>query len=221
MRTLSRALVLFALLACAPLAEAARPGQFAIGPAGTPTISGGMNASVAGASQVGGRLQLTIDFGEVSPLNAARMVVVSVPVALRSLASYEVLATVSGTVSGDPNAVQLSDVGFGMQNLRRLGKFATNCGANSKIQLPFNNDPSTNVDLSKRAAYTSTLADIGLSRAVLRGPKLSTKVINNKKKNGYIVDVVLVIIPQFYSVGTFRATLTLTMGSGPSLPCSR
>lgn len=200
-------------------ARAAQPGQFSIAAGGTPTISGGMNASVTGSTQVGQALQLTLDFGEVSPLNTARMITVLVPVSLRSLASYQLRTTVSGAVASDPNAVQLSDVGFGLRNLRPLGKFATNCGASSKILPPFNNDPSVNVDLSKRATYPSSLSDIGLSRIVLHGPKLSTKVINNRKKNGYSVDVVFVLVPQFYSVGTFRATLTLTLEDGPAVPC--
>jgi Fe-S-cluster formation regulator IscX/YfhJ len=38
--------------------------------------------------------------------------------------------TRTGTVGADPNSVQFSDIGFGIQNLRSFGDNPTTCGVN-------------------------------------------------------------------------------------------
>jgi len=88
---------------------------------GQPTITGAVNGSVTGSASVLDNLVVTINFGEVSPLNTNAIVKVMVPIALRSNQPYQVSVSFSGLTNANAQAVQASDVGFGIQNLRKLG----------------------------------------------------------------------------------------------------
>src|SRR5262245_35075232 len=63
---------------------------------GQPTITGAVGGSVTGSADVRNDLVVTINFGEVSPLNTNSIVKVVVPVALRSNQPYQVAVSMSG-----------------------------------------------------------------------------------------------------------------------------
>src|SRR5262245_12631089 len=63
---------------------------------GLPTITGAVNGSVIGDATVLGDLAVTVNFGEVSPLNTNSIVKVVVPIALRSNQPYQVAVSISG-----------------------------------------------------------------------------------------------------------------------------
>jgi len=88
---------------------------------GLPTITGAVGGSVTGNGSVTNDLVVTINFGEVSPLNTNSIVKVVVPIALRSNQPYQVAVSMSGLNNANAQAVQASDVGFGLQNIRVLG----------------------------------------------------------------------------------------------------
>src|SRR5829696_8285500 len=88
---------------------------------GQPTITGAVNGSVTGSASVLNDLVVTINFGEVSPLNTNAIVKVTVPIALRSNQPYQVTVSTSGLSNASVEGLQASDVGIGIQNLRLLG----------------------------------------------------------------------------------------------------
>src|SRR5918993_5227311 len=88
---------------------------------GQPTITGAVNGSVTGSASVLNDLVVTINFGEVSPLNTSGIVKVIVPIALRSNQPYQVSVSFSGLSNANSQALQASDVGFGIQSPRLLG----------------------------------------------------------------------------------------------------
>src|SRR5689334_2407200 len=88
---------------------------------GQPTITGAVNGSVTGSISVTSDLVVTINFGEVSPLNPNSVVKVTVPIALRSNQPYQVTVSATGINNANPQALQSSDIGFGLQNPRLLG----------------------------------------------------------------------------------------------------
>jgi len=88
---------------------------------GQPTITGAVNGSVTGSANVTNDLVVTVNFGEVSPLNTNSIVKVVVPIALRSNQPYQVSVLISGLTVGTGNALQATDIGFGLQNPRLLG----------------------------------------------------------------------------------------------------
>ncbi|HLG14245.1 MAG TPA: hypothetical protein VJH03_07045 [Blastocatellia bacterium] len=211
----------------------ADPRKHDIGSAGPPTITGSLGGSVTGSASVLSDLVVTVNFGEMTPINTNDIIKVVVPISIRSTNEYEVTVSIAGTVGADPNAVQLSDIGFGIQNFRSLGGNTTPCSANSVINPSFYNDPATSVTINPatgRAQYPSSLANVGGSGVpggstlLINGPVLSIfqgGVGNWRRQtdNGRTFDAVLAVKPQFFTPSTFTLTLTFRMSAGPNFPC--
>jgi len=190
---------------------------------GLPTITGAVNGSVTGDASVQGDLAVTVNFGEVSPLNTNSVVKVVVPIALRSNQPYQVAVSISGLTNANVQALQRSDVGFGLQNIQLLGGAGKICTQSTHvIQSPFNNDPalSATVGSNGRVTYSSSLANLSGSTVILSGPTLSK---NNSSKrqtsDGYTFDAIFTVTPQFFAAGVSSATLIFTISPGPNLPC--
>ncbi|CAN5409387.1 hypothetical protein BH10ACI3_BH10ACI3_12240 [soil metagenome] len=189
---------------------------------GVPSISGTLSGYVTGSSSVLNNLTVTVNFGEVSPLNTSNIVKVTVPVAVRSNQAYKVVATVTGGTNANAQAIQRTDIGFGITNWRAMGSNSRVCTNSSHIfYTPFNNDPSTNVttNATGRVVYTSDLSDIGSSATILSGPRLSNGNNNRQNNDGYIFDAIFTLTPQFFATGSTTAVLTLTISAGPTAPC--
>ncbi len=198
--------------------------QYDIGVGGLPTITGARGGSVTGVSDVTQDLVINVDFGEVSPVNTSNIVKVVVPISIRSTSPYQVSVSVAGTFSANTQAVQRSDIGFGANNIRSLGPQSRVCNDSTHtFRSPFNNDPATTVSLDPdgRAAYTSSLANLGASTVILSGPELTkgNTVTKREPDNGYVFDAVFTIKPQFYASGNFNLTLTFTISPGPNVRC--
>jgi len=190
---------------------------------GLPTITGAVNGTVTGNASVTGDLVVTINFGEVSPLNTNSIVKVVVPIALRSNQPYQVAVSMSGLTNANAEAVQASDVGFGVQNVRVLGGAGKVCTLSTHtIRSPFNNDPGSTaaVGSNGRVSYPSSLANLSGSTVILSGPQLSK---NNsalrQQSDGYVFDAIFTLTPQFFSAGVSSATLIFSIASGPNVPC--
>lgn len=189
---------------------------------GTPTITGSLSGSVTGSSSVLNNLAVTINFGEVSPANTNSIVKVTIPIAVRSTNGYRVRATATSTTGANAQAVQRTDIGFGVRNMRSMGANAQVCTNNTHtFASPFSNDPSTSVTINAagRATYPSTLNNIGTNTLILSGPRLSaTATAARQTNNGYIFDAIVVITPQFFASGATSATITFTI-SAQSISC--
>jgi hypothetical protein len=206
---------------------AVAPATFAqaldISSGGQPTITGALNGSVTGSVSVTNDLVVTINFGEVSPLNTNAIVKVVVPIALRSNQPYQVAVTMSGLTNANAQAVQASDVGFGLQNMRLLGGAGQTCNQSTHIiRSPFSNDPavSATVGANGRVAYTSSLANLSGSTVILSGPELSKNNSSKRQQSdGYAFDAIFTLTPQFFAAGVSSATLVFTISAGPNVPC--
>ena len=195
---------------------------FDISSGGTPTITGASGGSVSGSSSRTTDLNVTINFGEVSPSNTNSIVRVVVPIAIRSLAAYRVTATVTGGTNANVQAIQRSDIGFGANNLRRTGLLSRNCtNSNHIFYSPFTTDPATSITYNGagRVVYPGDLGDVGTSTTILTGPTLSWLTAGRLSSNAHIFDAIFVITPQFYATGTSTATVTFSIAAGPSVPC--
>ena len=190
---------------------------------GQPTITGAVNGSVTGSASVTNDLVVTINFGEVSPLNPNAIVKVVVPIALRSNQPYQVAVTMSGLTNANTQAVQASDVGFGIQDLRLLGGAGKICTQSAHIiRSPFDNDPavSATVGSNGRVSYSSSLANLSGSTVILSGPELSkNNSAKRQQSDGYVFDAVFTLTPQFFAAGVSSATLIFTISPGPNAPC--
>jgi hypothetical protein len=217
------AFTLAVLLAFGTPGEAFAAQGFDISSGGQPTITGALNGFVTGNSDVTQNLVVTVNFGEVSPANPNNAVKVVVPIAIRSSDPYQITVSMTGAGNANAQAIQFSDIGFGVRNMRVLGSQAQVCNNSSHIfSTLFNNDPLTTVALnsSGRVTYQSSLNNISGSTVILSGPKLTqTGGASRRNDDGWIFDAVLVITPQFYSASTASATLTFTISAGPNVPC--
>lgn len=213
-------LTVLIVLACAP-SISAQALDISIG--GQATITGAVNGSVTGSASVLNDLVVTIDFGEVSPLNTNSIVKVVVPIALRSNQPYQVSVSISGLNNGNAQALQASDVGFGLQNIRKLGGAGQDCTQSTHIiRSPFANDPALTAAIgsSGRVTYSSSLANLSGATVILSGPVLSkNNSIKRQQSDGYVFDAVFALTPQFFAAGVSSATLIFTISPGPNVPC--
>jgi len=193
---------------------------FDISSGGAPTITGATGGSVTGSSSVTSDLVVTINFGEVSPSNINPFVKVTVPIAIRSKNPYQVRVTYSRTNNANPNALQRTDIGFGMNNWRAMGNQSRQCN-NHTFYAPFQNDPSANRSLNAagRMQYLSDLADVTTNTLLISGPRLSNGNESRGTTDAWIFDAIFVVTPQFYATGAMSATLTFNISAGPNVNC--
>ena len=218
-----RLLILLTVVVFVAAAQTASAQALDISSGGLPTITGAVNGSVTGNANVTGDLVVTINFGEVSPLNTNSVVKVIVPIALRSNQPYQVSVSMSGLTNANSEALQASDVGFGLQNPRLLGGAGQICNQSTHIiRSPFNNDPATSatVGSSGRMSYQSTLASLSGPTVILSGPELSKNNSSKRQQSdGWVFDAVFALTPQFFVAGVSSATLIFTISPGPNAPC--
>ena len=211
------------VLALLAIAQATSAQALDISSGGQPTITGAVSGSVTGSASVLNDLVVTINFGEVSPLNTNSIVKVVIPIALRSNQPYQVSVSASGLNNANAQALQASDVGFGIQNMNLLGGAGKVCTQSTHIiASPFNNDPaiSATVGSNGRVSYASSLANLSGSTVILSGPVLS-KNNSSKRQNsdGYVFDAIFTVTPQFFAAGVSSATLIFSISPGPNVPC--
>lgn len=211
-------LVLFLAVAPATFAQA-----LDISSGGQPTITGALNGSVTGSASVTNDLVVTINFGEVSPLNPNAIVKVVVPIAIRSNQPYQVSVTRSGPTNANAQAIQAADVGFGVQDVRLLGGAGKVCNQSTHIiRSPFDNDPANSVTIGSngRVSYSSSLANLSGSTVILSGPELSKNNSSKRQQSdGYEFNAIFTLTPQFFAAGVSSATLIFTISPGPNVPC--
>ena len=214
---------LFTILTLLMVAESSYAQALDISSGGQPTITGSVNGSVTGSASVLNDLVVTVNFGEVSPLNTNPIVKVVVPIALRSNQPYQVSVSVSGIGNANGQGLQASDIGLGIQNARLLGGAGQTCNQSTHIiPSPFNNDPATaaTVGTNGRVAYPSSFASLSGSTVILSGPVLSKNNSSKRQQSdGWVFDVILAVTPQFFSAGVSTATLVFTVSPGPNVPC--
>jgi len=190
---------------------------------GQPTITGTVGGSVTGSASVMSDLVVTVNFGEVSPLNTNSIVKVTVPIGIRSNQPYQVTVSMTGLNNANVEALQASDVGFGVRNMRLLGGAGKICTqSNHIIRLPFDNDPAISATIAGngRVAYPSSLGSLSGATVILSGPQLSKNNSNNRQQSdGYAFDAILALTPQFFASGVSSATLIFTISAGPNVPC--
>ena len=189
---------------------------------GTPTITGSLNGSVSGNSATNQDLAFIINFGEISPINPNNLIKAVLPIAVRSNQPYQVSVSMTGGTDPNSQGLQRSDIGFGINNIRRQGSQARLCTLSTHLfYSPFDNDPSTNItlDANGRARYISSLGNITTSNVILSGPRLSSNNPNRQGNDAWIFDAILVITPQYFVTSTTSSLVTFTISAGPNVPC--
>jgi hypothetical protein len=220
LRTFNSAVFLLLLLVMSAIEASAQ--AFDISSGGLPTITGSLNGSVTGNVNLRDDLVVNINFGEVSPSNLNSIVKVIVPIGIRSRDPYQITLSMSGFTNANPEALQASDIGFGIQNIRVMGGGGKACQSSHIVSTPFNNDPAntTTIGSSGRVSYQSSLGNLSGSTVILSGPQLSKTGNPNRQTNdGYIFDAIFTVTPAFFATGVSSATLIFSISPGPNVPC--
>jgi hypothetical protein len=191
---------------------------------GLPTLTGSQGGSIVGTSSTTTNLSVTINWGEVSPSNTNGIITANVPIAIRSFAAYQISVSVSGGTNVNPQALQRSDVGFGLaRSFTRMGSLSRTCSSSDVFNPAITANPATGIttNAAGRTTYVSSLATITGSTVILNGPTLSSTAAGTIRRtdNGWIINVIFVMTPQFYAAGTTSTTVTFTIGAGPALVC--
>lgn len=216
--------LVFQIAAILVLGTACGAQTFDISSGGLPTLTGSQGGSIVGSSNTVTNLSVTINWGEVSPSNTSSIITANVPIAIRSFSSYRLSVSVSGGTNVNPQALQRSDVGFGLERtFTRMGSRSQTCSSPDTYNPAITANPATGIttDANGRVAYVSSLATISGSTVILSGPTLSMSGGGGIRRNdnGWIINVIFVMTPQFYAAGNNSTTVTFTIGSGPALVC--
>ena len=190
-------------------------GYVDISSGGPATLSGTLGGTITGNTNKGDRLTgVTINLGDVSPVNTNPVVLAVVPLRLRSNVGYTLTVSTTGFSSADPLAIQAADVGFGISNVRRTDAGVNTAGNDTPVAAALNN-PSTTSD-----ADTSTPRwDFGPGRSlasyisgapVLAGQRIM-QVVPASFVGGLTLDTYFAVRPQFFSPGSFSTTVTYTI----------
>ena len=188
---------------------------------GLPTLTGSRGGSITGSSSTLNDLTVTINWGELSPLNTNGIIKATVPIGIRSIGAYQIAVSVTGGTSVNPQGLQKADVGFGLsRTFTRMGANSRTCSSADTFNPAITTDPTVGVttNAAGRTTYVSSLNTISGSTVILSGPDLSL-LPGRRTDNGWVISVVFAMTPQFYAAGTTSTTVTFTISPGPALLC--
>ena len=169
-------------------------------------------------------LVVTINFGEVSPLNTNSIVKVMVPIGIRSNQPYQVAVTMTGLTNANAQAVQASDVGFGYPEYACTGRRRQSLQSeHSHHSLALRQRSCQLLQQSERTAVSLTHPRLRICLvrlSILSGPELSKNNSSKRQQSdGYVFDAIFTLTPQFFAAGVSSATLIFTISPGPNVPC--
>jgi hypothetical protein len=84
-------------------------------------------------------------------------------------------------------------------------------------------DPTVGITMNAagRATYISSVNNLATSTRILNGPRLSVVAAGAGRRtdNGWILNIIFCVTPQFYATGITTSTITFTISAGPNLAC--
>jgi hypothetical protein len=186
---------------------------------GAVTLAGNSGGGVTTDGVTDSALAVVLNLGELGPANTNSFVTASVPLKMRSNASY--VLSLSATVSGSATSserVTASDIGFGIGTFSRpnaTGVHTTGTDTNATLgdpTLPANGAVNGTSGRFEYAAGKSNLGAFSSSSSVLSGARI-LNAVPRSNTNGLTVPALFSVKPQFYENGTTTATATFTIAA--------
>lgn len=180
---------------------------------GAVTLTGNTGGGVTTDGTVNTPLAVVVNLGELGPSNLSSFVTASVPVKLRSNASYvmSMVATFAST-GATVERIAASDIGFGLGTVSRTG-----LGVAAGVDLDgTTGDPTLAGAINgttgrfEFATGNSNLGAFSSSTTALSGPYIM-RAVPRSNANGLTVPATFAVKPQFYENGTMTATATFTV----------
>lgn len=183
---------------------------------GAVTLTGNSGGGVITDGVANSPLAVSINLGELGPVNTNNFVTAQVPLKLRSNAPYVLSMTATVTSSGTTtNRIQAADVGFGLGTVTRAGTGIHLTGTDTNATsgdptLPANGSVNAT---SGRYEFTGVRSNLGAftsSTTALNGAFIMNAVPRSNT-NGLTVPAFFAIKPQFFENGTTTISVTFTV----------
>lgn len=185
---------------------------------GSVMLTGNSGGGVTTNGTVNNPLAVVINLGELGPSNTSSFVTASIPLKLRTNASYAL--TMSATVSSTgttANRITASDIGFGLGSITRTGVGVNTGGTDTNAT---SGDPTLATNGSVNATtgryqYTAVRSHLGSFAApttALTGSFIMNAVPRSNT-NGLTLPAIFAIKPQFYEDGTTTVLATFTISA--------
>jgi hypothetical protein len=157
---------------------------------------------------------LAIDLGELGNANVGTSFVkATAPLRLRSNANYTVSMGATAVSNADPDGIQGSDIGFGIDSVSRADP-SVKAGTDT-ITAGMSGDPTADSDADLGTArwdYSTKkkLSFFSSSSAILSGTKIMN-VTPSAGTDGLTLNSYFVVKPQYFAPGSFSSTVTFTI----------
>jgi hypothetical protein len=183
---------------------------------GAVTLSGNSGGGVTTDGTSGSPLAVVLDLGELGPTNENSFVTASVPLKLRSNASYVLSMTATVNSSGSTaNRITAADVGFGLGTISRTGVGVNSSGSDTDATsgdptLAGNGSVNATSGRYEFTATRSNLAAFSSSTTALSGSYIMNAVPRSNT-NGLTVPAMFAVKPQFFENGSTTVSVTFTV----------
>ena len=157
---------------------------------------------------------LAIDLGELGSANVGTpFVKATAPLRLRSNDVYTLSMGATAVSSADPDGLQGSDIGFGIDSVSRADP-KVKAGTDT-ITAGMSGDPTADADanlVTDRWDYAAkkNLAFFSSSSAILSGTKIMN-VTPSAGTDGLTLNTYFVVKPQYFAPSSFSSTVTFTI----------
>lgn len=198
--------------------QATVSGYVDIASGGAATLNNASGGTITGNTNKGDPLTgITINFGDVSPLNPNAFVRAIVPIRLRSNVAYTLTVSSSGFSNPDPEGIQPADIGFGIDATPSRADPGVRPGTDT-VTTAMTGDPSLDPDANLTTAHwdyaaEKSLAYLATPRVALTGPRIM-QAVPRGLPSGLTFNTYFVIKPQFFSApGSFTTQVTYTIST--------
>ena len=182
---------------------------------GAVTLTGNTGGGVTTDGVANSPLAVSINLGELGPVNTNPFVTAQVPLKLRSNAAYVLSMSATVTSSGTTaSRITAADVGFGLGTVSRTG-LGVNAGADTNAT---SGDPTLAANGAVNGtsgryefnAVRSNLSAFSSATTALNGSFIMNAVPRSNG-NGLTVPAFFAIKPQFFDNGTTTISVTFTV----------
>jgi hypothetical protein len=183
---------------------------------GSVTLTGNSGGGVTTDGVTNSPLAVSINLGELGPANTNSFVTASVPLKLRSNASYVLSMSATVTSSGTTTQrIGAADVGFGLGTTSRSGTGVNTGGTDTNATsgdptLAANGSVNGTSGRYEFTAVRSNLSAFSSATTALSGPFIMNAVPRSNA-NGLTVPAFFAVKPQFFENGTTTISVTFTV----------
>jgi hypothetical protein len=183
---------------------------------GAVTLTGNSGGGVTTDGVLNSPLAVSINLGELGPSNTNSFVTASVPLKLRSNASYVLAMSATVTSSGTTaSRIGAADVGFGLGTITRTGTGVNTSGTDTNATsgdptLAANGSVNGTTGRYEFTAVRSNLSAFSAATTALSGP-IIMNAVPRSNSNGLTVPAFFAVKPQFFENGTTTISVTFTV----------